>query len=171
MARTTSVAENHHLDCSSSHTALTSRLLKKRIDFLLYLAMIVFFSISSAKDSVFYWYFHRQKSTFPVMRSTISGKDTPLTMGTPQCSRLRLPLRRIFPHSTGNKGEAGVKTTLIRMSAHFVVSNYQKNVLYVNRILFLCVFLRDVVPALLSLQSDRFHKHMEWFVVKRAISV
>ena len=66
MARTTSVAENHHLDCSSSHTALTSRLLKKRIDFLLYLAMIVFFSISSAKDSVFYWYFHRQKSTFSV---------------------------------------------------------------------------------------------------------
>ena len=112
MARTTSVAENHHLDCSSSHTALTSRLLKKRIDFLLYLAMIVFFSISSAKDSIFYWYFYRQKSTFPVMRSTISGKDTPLTMGTPQCSRLRLPLRRIFPHSTGNKGEAGVKNDL-----------------------------------------------------------
>ena len=57
------------------------------------------------------------------------------------------------------------------MSAHFVVSNYQKNVLYVNRILFFCVFLRDVVPALLSLQSDRFHIYMEWFVVKRAISV
>ena len=35
MARTMSVAENHHLLWSSSHTARTSRSLKKRIDFLL----------------------------------------------------------------------------------------------------------------------------------------
>ena len=35
MARTISVAENHHLLRSSSHTARTSRSLKKRIDFLL----------------------------------------------------------------------------------------------------------------------------------------
>jgi hypothetical protein len=78
MARTTSVAENHHLDCSSFHTALTSRLLKKRIDFLLYLAMIVFFSISSVKDSVFYWHFHRQKSTFPVKSQQNWGRKVNL---------------------------------------------------------------------------------------------
>jgi len=35
MARTMSVAENHHLLWSSSHTARTSRSLKNRIDFLL----------------------------------------------------------------------------------------------------------------------------------------
>ena len=40
IARTISVAENHHLLCSSSHTARTSRSLKKRIDFLL---MICYF--------------------------------------------------------------------------------------------------------------------------------
>ena len=60
------------------------------------------------------------------------------------------------------------------MSAHFVVSNYQKNVLYVNRILFFCVFFTGCCArfAIFAEQkSNRFHKHMEWFVVKRAISV
>ena len=44
-----SVAENHHLLCSSSQTARTSRSLKKRIDFLLMSSVSVAFLFDYAK--------------------------------------------------------------------------------------------------------------------------